>query len=72
MTDQTVAIDRSVQIAKLRTDLETSTAHAEQTGVAIPDIVCALLQRAEDLCQLGAERGLDLSTVQAFFAEGEA
>jgi hypothetical protein len=68
--DSPAVIDRSVQVAKLKTDLETSTFDAEQCGVPLPDVVLSLLQRAEDLCRLGADRGLDLSTVSAFFSEG--
>jgi hypothetical protein len=60
-------IDRTPQIEKLRLDIETCTANAEQHGIALPDIIVALLQRGEDLCQLGAERGLDLSRVKQFF-----
>jgi hypothetical protein len=59
-------IDRTPQLEKLRFDIATATANAEQHGIALPDIVVALLQRGEDLCQ-GAERGLDLSRVKQFF-----
>jgi hypothetical protein len=66
--DSPAVVDRSVQCAKLKTDLETATFNAEQCGIALPDIVVSLLQRAEDLCRLSADRGLDLSRVGAFFA----
>jgi hypothetical protein len=66
MTDVFVA-DRSVQLEKLKLDIATATANAEQHGIALPDIIVTLLQRGEDLCQLGAERGLDLSRVKQFF-----
>jgi hypothetical protein len=70
--DSAVVFDRSVAITKLKTDIETATTNAEQHGVLLQDIVLQLLQRAEDLCQLGAERGLDLSRVGAFFrGDGE-
>jgi hypothetical protein len=70
--DSPAVIGRSVQCTKLKTDLETATFNAEQCGVPLTDIVLALLQRSEDLCRLGADRGLDLSRVGAFFAgDGE-
>jgi hypothetical protein len=43
--DSPAVIDRSVQCAKLRTDLETATYHAEQVGIPLPDVVVSLLQR---------------------------
>jgi hypothetical protein len=70
MTDIFVA-DRSVQVAKLKTDLQVATSNAELTGVPLQDIVLALLQRSEDLCLLGNERGLDLSRVGAFFQQDD-
>jgi len=71
MTDVFVA-DRSVQLEKLKLDIATATANAEQHGVGLQDIVLQLLQRAEDLCLLGNERGLDLTRVGQFFAgDGE-
>jgi hypothetical protein len=70
--DSPAVFDRTPQLEKLRLDIETCTANADQHGIALPDIVLSLLQRAEDLCRLGAERGLDLSRVGAFFAgDGE-
>jgi hypothetical protein len=66
MTETFVA-DRSVPLEKLRLDLQTATTNAEQHGIALPEIIVALLQRGEDLCQLGAKRGLDLSRVKQFF-----
>jgi hypothetical protein len=70
--DSPAVLDCSVQVAKLKTDLETSTFHAEQSGIPLPDIVLTLLQRAEDICVLANERGLDSSRVGAFFAgDGE-
>ena len=66
MRDQAF-IDRTPQIEKLRLDIETCTANAEQHGIGLQDIILQLLQRGEDLCQLGAQRGLDLSRVKQFF-----
>ena len=43
--------DRSVQIAKLKTDLQVATSNAELTGVPLQDIVLALLQRSEEQLQ---------------------
>jgi hypothetical protein len=43
MTDLFVA-DGSVQVAKLKTDLQVATSNAELTGVPLQDIVLALLQ----------------------------
>jgi hypothetical protein len=71
MTDIFVA-DRSVQLEKLKLDIATATASAEQHGIPLQDIVLALLQKSEDLCLLGSERGLDLARVGDFFAgDGE-
>jgi hypothetical protein len=67
MTTDVFVADRSVQLEKLRLDIATATANAEQHGIGLQDIVLCLLQRSEDLCQLGAERGLDLSRVKQFF-----
>jgi hypothetical protein len=71
MTDIFVA-DRSVQVAKLKIDLQVATSGAELTGVPLIDIIMQLLQRADDLCRLGSERGLDLSRVGDIFrGDGE-
>jgi hypothetical protein len=71
MTDLFVA-DRSVQVAKLKTDLQIATSNAEQHGVGLQDIILQLLQRADDLCRIGKERGLDLSRVGDIFrGDGE-
>jgi hypothetical protein len=65
-------IDRTPQLEKLRLDIATATASAEQHGIPLQDIVLALLQKSEDLCLLGSERGLDLARVGDFFAgDGE-
>jgi hypothetical protein len=55
--------DRSTQCAKLKTDLETSTAHAEQCGVPITTIVRHLLEMAEFWCGVANDRNVDLSTL---------
>jgi hypothetical protein len=60
-------IDRTPQLEKLKLDIATATANAEQHGIPLQDIILQLLQRGEDLCQLGAERGFDLSRVKQFF-----
>ena len=59
-----VFIDRAPQIAKLRFDLETSTTNAEQTGVALADIVLALLQRADAIAERAIEAGADMSALE--------
>jgi hypothetical protein len=53
--DRPAVFDRGPQLEKLRLDIETCTANAEQHGIALPDIIVTLLQRGEDLCQLGAD-----------------
>jgi hypothetical protein len=71
MRDQAF-IDRTPQLEKLRLDIATATAAAEQHGIGLQDIIVTLLQRGEDLCQLGAERGLDLARIGEFFkGDGE-
>ena len=71
MRDQAF-IDRTPQLEKLSLDIATATAAAEQHGIGLQDIIVTLLQRGEDLCQLGAERRFDLARIGAFFkGEGE-
>lgn len=70
--DTAPLFDRSPQLQKLASDIQIATTHAEQHGIPLPDIILQLLQRAEDLCLLGNERGLDLARVGDFFAgDGE-
>jgi hypothetical protein len=64
--DQPPVIDRSVQVAKLNTDLETCTAHAEQCGVPITTIIRHLLEKAEWWCGVASDRGADLSALQGW------
>jgi hypothetical protein len=62
--------DRTPQLAKLRTDLQMATTNAEQTGVSVQDVILALLQRAEDLCEVHPD--VDLTRIGQFFAgDGE-
>ena len=64
--------DRSPQLQKLDSDIQIATTHAEQHGIPLQDIVLQLLQRADDLCRLGNERGSDLSRVGDIFrGDGE-
>jgi hypothetical protein len=48
--DGPAVFDRAVQVAKLRTDLETSTQNAEQRGVPITTVILSLLEMAEFWC----------------------
>jgi|HubBroStandDraft_4_1064222.scaffolds.fasta_scaffold2110954_1 hypothetical protein len=50
MIKNTVTTDRSPQIEKLRLDTRVATTNAQQSGVAMADIVLVLLQRANELC----------------------
>jgi hypothetical protein len=59
--DSPAVFDRTVQVAKLRTDLETSTANAEQCGVPITTVIRSLLEMAEWWCGVANDRGVDLS-----------
>ena len=45
MTADVFVADRSVQLEKLKLDIATATANAEQHGIALHDIIVALLQR---------------------------
>jgi hypothetical protein len=63
---ETFITDRTVQVAKLRTDLETSTAHAEQCGVPITAVIRSLLEMAEWWCGVASDRGVDLSALQGW------
>jgi hypothetical protein len=64
--DGPAVFDRTVQVGKLRTDLETSTANAEQCGVPITTIVRHLLEMAERWCGVASDRGVDLSALQGW------
>ena len=61
--------DRSTQCAKLRTDLETSTAHAEQCGVPITTVIRSLLEMAEFWCGVAKDRNVDLSALEGWDAQ---
>jgi hypothetical protein len=61
--DGPAVFDRTVQVAKLRTDLETSTAHAEQCGVPITTVIRSLLEMAEFWCGVAKDRDVDLSAL---------
>jgi len=63
-TNHAAIIDRSPQRQKLDTDLQTVTTSAWQTGVELPDIVLALLQRADELSALAADAGVDMSALE--------
>jgi hypothetical protein len=69
LKDSPAVIDRSVQCAKLRTDLETSTANAEQTGIPITTIVRHLLEMAEWWCGVAKDRNVDLSELEGWDAQ---
>jgi hypothetical protein len=70
--DSPAVFDRSPQLQKLDFDIQIATTHAEQHGIPLQDIVLKLLQRADDLCRLGNERGFDLSRVGDIFrGDGE-
>jgi hypothetical protein len=60
--------DRSPQIGKLRLDLETATTNAEQCGVEPADVVLELLKRADQLSQIAAERGADMSKLEGILS----
>jgi hypothetical protein len=72
--DRPAVFDRTVQVAKLRTDLETSTAHAEQCGVPITTVIRSLLEMAEFWCGVANDRNLDLSALSGWDTQigGEA
>ena len=64
--DGPAVFDRTVQVAKLRTDLETSTAHAEQCGVPITTVIRSLLEMAEFWCGVANDRNVDLSALSGW------
>jgi hypothetical protein len=67
MLQNSVTIDRSQQLDKLRTDISTATTSAQQAGVAMADVVLAMLQRADELCELAEDIGDDMSKLSAAF-----
>jgi hypothetical protein len=70
--DSPAVFDRGPQLQTLDFDIQIATTHAEQHGIPLQDIVLQLLQRADDLCRLGNERGSDLSRVGDIFrGDGE-
>lgn len=66
---ETFVTDRSVQCAKLKTDLETSTHNAEQCGVPITTIIRHLLEMAEWWCGVANDRNVDLSALSGWDAQ---
>ena len=64
MTDVFVA-DRSVQIAKLKTDLQVATSNAELTGVPLHAVICELLEIALHWREVAADRGNSLAELAA-------
>jgi hypothetical protein len=59
--------DRSVQIDKLRHHIGIATTNAQQAGVAMADVVLTLLRRADELCELAADTGTDMTKVAGAF-----
>jgi hypothetical protein len=72
MTEETVTFDRTAQLNKLKLDLETATTSAKQSGVALADVILALLQRADELCELADETNVDISRVRGAFEMEQA
>jgi hypothetical protein len=62
-----VVLDRAPQIEKLRLDIGVATTNAQQSGVAVQDIVLVL--RADELCDLAAEQDVDMTKVVEAFVE---
>jgi hypothetical protein len=61
IVDSPPVFDRSVQIGKLRTDLEVATANAEFNAVPIHAIIRELLVSIGHWREIAIERGDDLS-----------
>jgi hypothetical protein len=61
MIRERVILDRGPQLEKLRLDIGTSTTRALQMGCGVADVVLALLERADQLCEIGEECGADLA-----------
>jgi hypothetical protein len=68
MKKEKAVFDRAPQIEKLRLDIGVSTTSAQQSGVAMQDVVLVLLQRADELCDLAAEQGADMKKVAEAFS----
>jgi hypothetical protein len=65
--ENTVTIDRSPQIDKLKLDVGSATTSAQQAGIDMADIVLALLQQADALCELAEDVGADMAKLSAAF-----
>jgi hypothetical protein len=65
----TVTLDRGPQIEKLKLEIGTATNTAQQAGVQMPDIVLALLQRADELCAVAEDVGTDMSKLSTAFGD---
>jgi hypothetical protein len=53
----------------LRLDIGVATTNAQQSGVAMQDIVLVPLQRADELCHLAADQDVDMTRVVEAFVE---
>jgi 3-hydroxyisobutyrate dehydrogenase-like beta-hydroxyacid dehydrogenase len=63
-TEQRLGINRKAPL-----DIGVATTNAQQSAVAMADIVLTLLQRADELCDVAAEQGADMKKVADAFAE---
>ena len=67
MIESNVIMDRAPQLEKLRLDIGAATHNAQQAGVAMADIVMVLLQRADELCELAEDTGVDMAKLAQVF-----
>jgi hypothetical protein len=66
-TVNTVAVDRSVPLDRLRAEISTATTAAQTAGIARADVVLTLLQHADQLCEIGEDVGDDMSKLATAF-----
>jgi hypothetical protein len=67
MIENNVIMDRAPQIEKLKLDISTAATSAQQAGVAMADVVLALLERADELCELANDTGADMAKLAEVF-----
>jgi hypothetical protein len=68
----TATFDRTQQLEALRLAISSATTHAQQSGVALADITLLLLQRADVLCEIAEDAGVDMTKLATAFGGSDA
>jgi hypothetical protein len=60
---ESVVFDRSPLLRKYETDVDTATFNVLQLGLSPADVVACLLRKADAVCELAAEKDIDMSSL---------